>query len=164
MSKKIKKMLSLLIIFNFMSSINALAAEISDTNKLSPLEKFLNFSNYIYTQYGTILLIIGGLVLLSLLDAFWSFVVKAKEQGKYLKELDLERERYNIVVEQLNDIIFDFDLVKKKILSSSKFEEKFGWKLNVKNYNENFFEGLKIHPEDKELTKKIINDMITLNK
>ncbi len=38
----------------------------------------------------------------------------------------------------LYDIIFDFDLTEKKILSSSKFEEKFGWTLNIQNYNKNF--------------------------
>jgi len=165
--KKIKKMFYLLIlsiIFNFMSSIDAFAVIINNTNELSPLEKFLNFSNYIYTKYGIVLLIVGGFVLISLLDAFYCFVVKAKEQGKYLKDLDLERERYNIVVEQLNDIIFDFDLTEKKILSSSKFEEKFGWTLNIQNYNKNFLNELKIHPDDKGLINKIVDDMKAFNK
>jgi len=165
--KNIKNMLKLLIlsiIFNFMSIINVFAATISDTNELSPLEKFLNLSNYIYIKYGTILLIIGGFILISLLDAFYCFFVKAKEQGKYIRDLDLERERYNIVVEQLNDIIFDFDLTEKKILSSSKFEEKFGWTLNIQNYNKNFLSELRIHPDDNGLINKIVDDMKAFNK
>ena len=167
MSKNIKNSFLLLffsIILNFMYSINAFAAGVANTNELSPLEKFLNLSDYIFTKYGTVMVIIGGIVLLSLLDAFYCFVVKAKEQGKYLKDLDLERERYNIVVEQLNDIIIDFDLDEKKMLSSSKFEEKFGWNLNIQSYNKNFLKELKIHPEDKVLVNKILDDMKAFNK
>jgi diguanylate cyclase (GGDEF)-like protein/PAS domain S-box-containing protein len=162
--KKITCILSLALIFNFMFKINVFAEVISNASELSPLDKFLNFCNYFYAKYGTILLVIGGIVLLSLLDAFYCFVVKAKEQGKYLKDLSLERERYNIVVEQLNDIIFDFDLTAKKMLSSSKFEEKFGWNLNIQKYNKNFFNEFKIHPEDKTLLNKIFDDMKAFNK
>lgn len=162
--KKITCILSLALIFNFMFKINVFAEVISNASELSPLDKFLNFCNYFYAKYGTILLVIGGIVLLSLLDAFYCFVVKAKEQGKYLKDLSLERERYNIVVEQLNDIIFDFDITEKKMLSSSKFEEKFGWNLNVQKYNKNFFNEFKIHPEDKTLLNKIFDDMKAFNK
>lgn len=162
--KKIIYILSLALIFNFMLKINVFAEVISNAGELSPLDKFLNFCNYFYAKYGTILLVIGGIVLLSLLDAFYCFVVKAKEQGKYLKDLSLERERYNIVVEQLNDIIFDFDITEKKMLSSSKFEEKFGWNLNVQKYNKNFFNEFKIHPEDKTLLNKIFDDMKAFNK
>ncbi|AQR96577.1 sensor domain-containing diguanylate cyclase [Clostridium saccharoperbutylacetonicum] len=162
--KKIIYILSLALIFNFMLRINVFAEVISNASELSPLDKFLNFCNYFYAKYGTILLVIGGIVLLSLLDAFYCFVVKAKEQGKYLKDLSLERERYNIVVEQLNDIIFDFDLTEKKMLSSSKFEEKFGWNLNIQKYNKNFFNEFKIHPEDKTLLNKIFDDMKAFNK
>lgn len=162
--KKIIYILSLALIFNFMFKINVFAEVISNAGELSPLDKFLNFCNYFYAKYGTILLVIGGIVLLSLLDAFYCFVVKAKEQGKYLKDLSLERERYNIVVEQLNDIIFDFDITEKKMLSSSKFEEKFGWNLNVQKYNKNFFNEFKIHPEDKTLLNKIFDDMKAFNK
>jgi diguanylate cyclase (GGDEF)-like protein/PAS domain S-box-containing protein len=162
--KKIIYILSLALIFNFMLRINVFAEVISNASELSPLDKFLNFCNYFYAKYGTILLVIGGIVLLSLLDAFYCFVVKAKEQGKYLKDLSLERERYNIVVEQLNDIIFDFDLTDKKMLSSSKFEEKFGWNLNIQKYNKNFFNEFKIHPEDKTLLNKIFDDMKAFNR
>lgn len=167
MTSKIRRVFHLLIlsiIFNFISSINVFAAIISNTSELSPLEKSLNFSNYIYTKYGAVLLIVGGFILISLLDVFYCFVVKAKEQSKYLKDLDLERERYNIVVEQLNDIIFDFDFTEKRALSSSKFEEKFGWTLNIQNYNKNFLSELKIHPDDKGLINKIVDDMKAFNK
>ncbi|OOM71028.1 cyclic di-GMP phosphodiesterase Gmr [Clostridium puniceum] len=167
MNKRMKRMFNLLIltiIFNFIFNINAFAEVTINTNELSPLDTFLNFVYDIYTNYRIILLIIVGFISISLLDAFYCFIVKAKEQGKYLKELDLERERYYIVVEQLNDIIFDFDLTEKKILSSSKFEEKFGWTLNIQNYNKNFLKELKIHPEDEVLINKIVDDMKALNK
>lgn len=62
---KIKRMWRLLILFKFTSNGNAFATDMSNTNKLSPLEKLLNFSSYIRIKYGTILLIIGGIVLLS---------------------------------------------------------------------------------------------------
>lgn len=167
MNWKIKKAFLLTIsslMFNLFIKNNVFAAVKNDTNKISPLDTFLNFVNNIFINYRIFLLIIGGVICISLLDAFYCFIVKAREQGKYLKELDLERERYYIVVEQLNDIIFDFDLTEKKLLSSSKFEEKFGWTLNIQNYNKNFLKEFKIHPDDEVLVNKILDDMRALNK
>ncbi|WP_160690996.1 diguanylate cyclase [Clostridium sp. C2-6-12] len=162
--KKIFYLFSLSIAFSFIDNIKVFAEVKNNINETTPLEKFLNLSNYILSEYKNILLIVGGIVLISLLDAFYCFIVKAKEQKKYLKDLDLERERYHIVVEQLNDIIFDFDLIDEKVISSSKFEEKFGWTFNVQNYNKNILKDLKIHPEDKELINKIFDDMKAFNK
>ncbi len=167
MGKKIKKIIIfsiLTVIVNLFISINAFAAAQNNINRLVLLDTSLNFVNNIFINYRKILFIIGALICISLLDAFYCFLVKAKDQGKYLKELDLERERYLIVVEQLNDIIFDFDLIEKKIISSSKFEETFGWTLNIKNYNKNFLDEFKIHTDDKILINKIIDDMKCLNK
>lgn len=167
MGRKINKVLILSIytlLLNLFINNNVFAAVKNDINKISPLDAFLNFVNNILTNYGVFLLIIGGFICISVLDALYCFIVKAKEQGKYLKELDLERERYNIVVEQLNDIIFDFDLTEKKLLSSSKFEEKFGWTLNIQNYNKNFLKEFKIHPDDELLVTKVFDDMKALNK
>ena len=167
MSTNIKKLFLFSIstlIFNLFISINAFAAVPNNINELVILDKSLNFIRNILINYRKAVFIIGGVICISLLDAFYCFLVKAKEQGKYLKELDLERERYLIVVEQLNDIIFDFDLTEKKIISSSKFEEKFGWTLNIQNYNKNFLNEFKIHPDDQILINKIIDDMKCLNK
>ena len=162
--KKIFFISVLTLIFNLIISTNAFAAVQNNMNEAALLNASLNFVNNIFTNYKKLLFIIGGFICISLLDAFYCFIVKAKEQGKYLKELDLERERYLIVVEQLNDIIFDFDLSEKKILSSSKFEETFGWTLNIQNYNKNFLNEFKIHPDDTILINKIIDDMKCLNK
>ena len=167
MSWKINKVLILsisVLVFNLFNNNSVFAAVKNDINKISPLDTFLNFVNNIWINYRVFLLIIGGFICISLLDALYCFIVKAKAQGKYLKELDLERERYHIVVEQLNDIIFDFDLTEKKLLSSSKFEEKFGWTLNIQNYNKNFLKEFKIHPDDEILVTKVFDDMKALNK
>jgi hypothetical protein len=115
--------------------------------------------NNILINYRKVLFIIEGFIFISLLDAFYCFLVKAKDQGKYIKELDIERERYSIVVEQLNDIIFDFDLTEKKIISSCKFEEKFGLTLNIQNYNNNFLNEFKIHNDDKILINRLYNNL-----
>ena len=163
-ANKVLLVTSLMLIINFIINIKAFAAIKNNINETAPLYIFIKFISNIYNTYKYIIFIIVGIICVSLLDAFYCFVVKAKEQGKYLKELDLERERYFIVVEQLNDIIFDFDLTGKKILSSSKFEEKFGWTLNIQNYNKNFLNEFKIHPDDKILINKIADDMKALNK
>ncbi|HEX9026907.1 MAG TPA: GGDEF domain-containing protein, partial [Clostridium sp.] len=119
MSTNIKKLILFsisILIFNLFISINAFAAVPNNINEIVILDNSLNFIRNILINYRKAVFIIGGVICISLLDAFYCFLVKAKEQGKYLKELDLERERYLIVVEQLNDIIFDFDLTEKKII------------------------------------------------
>lgn len=155
---------SFIAIINFTFNTTAFAAVKNSISEDAPLYTFINFTSYIYNNYKAFIFIILGIICISLLDAFYCLVVKAREQSKYLKDLDLERERYFIVVEQLNDIIFDFDITEKKILSSSKFEETFGWTLNIQDYNKNFLNGLKIHPDDKILINKITDDMKALNK
>ncbi|GAA0077397.1 hypothetical protein UT300005_17750 [Clostridium sp. CTA-5] len=110
-------------------------------------------------NHRKILIIICIFISLSLLDAFYCFLVNVKEQRKFMKELELEREKYLIVIEQLNDIIFDFDLINKKVISSPKFKEKFGWKLTCRELDIDNLNKSSIHPEDIILIKNIIKNL-----
>ncbi|SFD46501.1 sensor domain-containing diguanylate cyclase [Clostridium uliginosum] len=110
-------------------------------------------------NHKKILTIICIFIALSLLDAFWCFLVNIKEQRKFMKELELEREKYLIVIEQLNDIIFDFDLINKKVICSPKFKEKFGRNLTPREFDIINSSNSNIHPKDIILIKNLINNI-----
>ncbi|WP_252231671.1 sensor domain-containing diguanylate cyclase [Clostridium sp. ZBS15] len=121
------------------------------------LQDFIN-------NHKKILIIILIFMSISLLDALYCFLVNIKEQRKFMKELELEREKYLIVIEQLNDIIFDFDLINGKVITSSKFKEKFGWKLTSRELDINKLKDSKIYTEDISIIKNIIPNIENMEK
>lgn len=54
-------------------------------------------------------------------------VVDITYQKKMLDLLQMEKERYRIILDQSDDIIFDLDQEKGEFLCSQNFIEKFGW-------------------------------------
>ena len=48
-------------------------------------------------------------------------------QAKLFEDLQLSQERYERLMEQTGDIIFDIDVRERRIATSHQFEDKFGW-------------------------------------
>lgn len=83
-------------------------------------------------------------------------VVDITAQKQMQELLEMEKERYRIILEQSNDIIFDADLQKKEFLCSRNFYDKFGWQCDRaydvrKEKNKNL-----IHPEDIATIEQLI--------
>lgn len=74
-------------------------------------------------------------------------VMDIREQKRMLQKIEEEKERYAMVIEQTDDIIFDANLEERKLQCSNKYEQVFGWKItdNLSYYKPDF---LHIHNDD----------------
>lgn len=83
-------------------------------------------------------------------------IIDIREQKKIQEQLAEEKERYELILEQSNDIIFDVDIKQKKVLWSPKYEEVFGWSGKEMVYH-NIKDNFHIYPEDREIQDKILD-------
>lgn len=85
-------------------------------------------------------------------------VMDISEQKRILQEMEEEKERYAMVIEQTDDIIFDTNLEEKKVLFSNRYEQVFGWKVEDRHYfhRTNI---LHIHEDDLEILERAYQDL-----
>lgn len=76
--------------------------------------------------------------------------LKTAEQAlmKSKAELNLVNERYRMVLDQSNYIVFDIDLVTNAVTYSSNYEKKFGMAPSTKNFPASFVDDGMVHPDD----------------
>lgn len=79
--------------------------------------------------------------------------------NKGMSEIKINEERYRIISEQSDEILFEYDIIKDSITFSPKWKEKFGYKLNEDNFFEKVGKGQFIHSEEKEELIEILNDL-----
>lgn len=79
---------------------------------------------------------------------FYCVLIDISEQKEVLRMLEFEKERYQILVEQTEDIILEIDLQSDMIFCSKKYAEKFGTDLYGCQFTQYFLEEGRIHPED----------------
>lgn len=60
-------------------------------------------------------------------EQIYCAIVDIEKSKKVEEELRLSLERYKIVLEQTNDIIFEWDIAQDKVIYSAKWIEKFGY-------------------------------------
>lgn len=85
-------------------------------------------------------------------------VMDIREQKRMLQKIEEEKERYAMVIEQTEDIIFDANIEEHKLQCSNKYEQVFGWKLLDKlSYNPSDF--FHIHSDDKEKINKAVEEL-----
>lgn len=76
-------------------------------------------------------------------------VVDISEQKKMMDKLEIEKERYSMIIEQTDDIIFDVNTEERQVVFSNKYEQIFGWK-ETKIVMESSPDALHIHRDDLE--------------
>ncbi|MBR6695426.1 MAG: PAS domain-containing protein [Oscillospiraceae bacterium] len=76
--------------------------------------------------------------------------LKTAEQAlmKSKAELNLVNERYRMVLDQSNYIVFDIDLVTNAVTYSANYEKKFGISPSTKNFPASFVDDGMVHPDD----------------
>jgi len=67
-----------------------------------------------------------------------------------MEELEYEQERYRILMEKSDDILFEASFIEYTIKFSPKFQEKFGWSLPSKYRSKEGVEAFHIYEEDVE--------------
>lgn len=83
-------------------------------------------------------------------------IVDIREQKKIQEQLAEEKERYELIMEQSNDIIFDVDVKAKKVLWSPKYGEVFGWSCGEQRYQD-VEQAFHVYKDDKEQLEEIMD-------
>lgn len=79
---------------------------------------------------------------------FYCVAIDISEQKSYMKQIEIEKERYRIITDQAEDIIFEIDLKNDMIYCSPKYEELFGSDVFGVKFSSYFIENNVIHPDD----------------
>lgn len=78
------------------------------------------------------------------------------EEKKISARLKSEMERYQLVVEQSNDIIFDINVEDRRMLCSTKYREVFGGKERDEYPGDTFADSFTIHPDDMPVYEEML--------
>lgn len=87
---------------------------------------------------------------------FFCVVVDISAQRRMINALEVEKERYRVILEQSDDIIFDLDEGQRNCIFSAKFKEKFGWNAMNIFYMVNPAEEMRIYAEDIPLAHTMV--------
>lgn len=75
-----------------------------------------------------------------------------KEKNTY-ENLIISEKRFQVIVSQTQDIIFEMDVRNNHVYYSDNFEKKFGYRIPLDNFPASMFEGDIIYEEDKPVLK-----------
>lgn len=82
-------------------------------------------------------------------------VMDISAQKKMMQTIEEEKERYEMLMSQTDDIIFDVNTEERSAMASARFEQMFGWKIDrilVREKTDELF----VHPEDLGILEKVI--------
>lgn len=88
-------------------------------------------------------------------------VVDITQHNRMMEELQAEKERYQIIMDNSNDIFFDIDIETSKINISKKFEEKFGYSLPNRLHNNITNTPFVLFASDANIWEETINKLMT---
>ena len=83
--------------------------------------------------------------------SFYCVLVDITEQKKDQEEIRRMLERHQIIMNQANDIIFEWDILKDGFVFSNNWMKKFGYEPLTTRVRECFLEQSHVHPEDRRL-------------
>ena len=106
------------------------------------LEDFLS-------EYQEICIMIAGIiVIIILISIFISFRMKMRNQERILQKAQIQEERYRILAEISNDILFEYDIFSDQMVYSDKYTENFGRKATIERFAELKEEVQYVYKED----------------
>lgn len=94
-------------------------------------------------------------------ESFCCIVVDITKAQKAQEALKMSLERHQIIMNQTNDILFEWDIAANRLIISNNWEKKFGYKLKLDNEDGITSLAKRIVPEDRptitEITRSIMN-------
>jgi diguanylate cyclase (GGDEF)-like protein/PAS domain S-box-containing protein len=87
-------------------------------------------------------------------DYFYSMLMNTTRTKKAEEELRLLTERYRLIMEQTNDVVFEWDAAKDTMTFSDNCESKLGFKPISKDFSKQIMLGSHVNPNDIPLLKQ----------
>lgn len=101
------------------------------------------------SEYQEICIMIAGIiVIIILISIFISFRMKMRNQERILQKAQIQEERYRILAEISNDILFEYDIFSDQMVYSDKYTENFGRKATIERFAELKEEVQYVYKED----------------
>lgn len=91
-------------------------------------------------------------------ESFFCLLIENTARKQEQEELRLSLERYQIIVDQATDIIFEWDIKKDTLFFSPNWLKKFGYEPICQQISENIPLSRNIHPSDMPAFVKIMED------
>lgn len=92
-------------------------------------------------------------------ERFYSLLIDITQSKRAQDELRIMMERHQIIMEQTNDIIFEWDVEKDQLSYSSNWGRKFGYEPITEEASRRIVSVSHVHPEDLTLFQKLIRDI-----
>ncbi len=97
-------------------------------------------------------------LLLTVLSIVLAFTTK---KPKYIPEtsqqcIDIDKELYRLVLDQSNDIVFDWDILADRFTVSSRWQERFGYPAIEKDFSKKILLSPNLYPDDVPVIKEWI--------
>jgi len=84
-------------------------------------------------------------------EYFYGLLVDITETKASQERLRLSLERHRIIMDQTNDIVFEWDMREDTLVCSPKWKERFGYEPFTTNVTENLIRASHWHPEDVQI-------------
>lgn len=82
------------------------------------------------------------------------------EQRNIINMLEIEKERYRIIIDQSNDLIIEMDFLQKSLYCSPKFKKTFDWEPTLEDFESKSLEKLHINPEDQDEVRRMLGELM----
>lgn len=99
-------------------------------------EKTLALNEFIVQYQKESIAILGVVVLIALIVIFVFLRIKIRNQERMLQNARIQEERYRILAEISNDILFEYDIFSDEMVYADKFTENFGRKCRIERFAE----------------------------
>ena len=96
----------------------------------------ITFQEFIMENQRLSILVGGLVVLIALIIVFICLRVKLRNQEEILNNSRMQEERYRVLAEMSNDILFDYYIQEDEMVYSDKFTENFGRKAKIERFAE----------------------------
>jgi diguanylate cyclase (GGDEF)-like protein len=100
-------------------------------------------------------------IILSVIYILFYLGKNRKELIKSNQELKISNERYRIVTEQTDSIIFDFNFIDKTIVFSTNVKRKLGYPYLIDNFPQSAINCPAVHMDDIEIMMKLCADVMS---
>lgn len=92
-------------------------------------------------------------------EYLFSILIDITKSKEAQEELRLMAERHKIIMDQTNDIIFEWDIEKDQIAYSSNWKTRFGYEPIKELASKKILQASHIHPEDLPVFDRLIHDL-----
>ncbi|MDO5518834.1 MAG: GGDEF domain-containing protein, partial [Clostridium sp.] len=114
----------------------------------------INFFTTLFFAHARVFIVMIAVISICILDNIIISFMKYRDQKKFMKDLVIERQRYEMIIEQLDELIVDCNATTKQIITSSQFKKTFG---TAHTYLDVTDENPSIYINDKNILDNIKN-------